>query len=111
MSIIALRDTGNTLHDPLTGEQVLVAGADVGKKLLGLTDHQLKHPVETLTSGSFTGLRLIPSHAVGQPGGMLLAVRFKDAQIGGKSAQPLVAFAPDVIARGETYQMLTGGVV
>lgn len=111
MTVIALKDTGNTLHDPLTGEQVLVAGADVGMKLLGLTEHQLKHPVETLASGALGGLRLIPYHAVGQPGGMLLAVRFHRAQIGGKSAQPLVAFAPDAIARGETYQMLTGGVV
>lgn len=60
MSIIALKDTGNTLHDPLTGEQVLVAGADVGMKLLGLTEHQLMHPVETLASGAYQGLRLIP---------------------------------------------------
>ena len=111
MTVIALRDTGNTLHDPLTGEQVLVAGADVAMKLLDMTEHQLKYPLETLASGAFAGLRLIPYHAVGRPGGMLLAVRFADAQIGSKSAQPLVAFAPDVIARGETYQMLTGGVV
>ena len=111
MSIIALKDTGNTLHDPLTGEQVLVAGADVGEKLLGLTPHQLRHPVETLTTGKITGLRLIPYHAVGQPGSMLLAIRFQNAQIGNRNAQPLVAFAPEEIARGEMYQMLAGGVV
>lgn len=111
MSVIALKDTGNTLHDPLTGEQVLVAGADVGMKLLGLTAYQLQHPVETLASGVLSGMRLIPYHAVGQPGSMLLAVRFSDAQIGNKAAQPLVAFAPEMIARGEMYQMLTGGVV
>jgi len=111
MSIIALKDTGNTLHDPLTGEQVLVAGADVGEKLLGLTSHQLLHPVETLASGKISGLRLIPYHAVGQPGSMLLAVRFQNAQIGKKYVQPLVAFAPDQIAKGEMYQMLTGGVI
>lgn len=111
MSIIALKDTGNTLCDPLTGEQVLVAGADVGEKLLGLTGDQLRHPIETLASGRISGLRLIPYHAVGQPGSMLLAVRFQTAQIGGRKAQPLVAFAPDRIARGEMYQMLTGGGV
>lgn len=111
LSIIALKDTGNTLCDPLTGEQVLVAGADVGLKLLGLTEHQLRHPVETLATCKRSGFRLIPYHAVGQPGGMLLAVRFLEAQIGNKSAQPLVAFAPEAIARGEMYQMLTGGVV
>ena len=111
MKIIALRDTGNTLHDPLTGERVLVAGADIGMKLLGLSEHQLAHPVETLASGAVCGLRLIPYHAVGQPAGMLLAVRFQKARIGKKEAQPLVAFAPDRIARGEVYQMLTGGIV
>ena len=111
MTIIALKDTGNTLHDPLTGEQVLVAGADVGEKLLGLTAHQLARPVETMAAGVISGLRLIPYHAVGQPGGMLLAVRFSDARIDGKAAQPLVAFAPQELARGEMYQMLTGGAV
>ena len=111
MTVIALKDTGNTLRDPLTGEQVLVAGAEVGMKLLGLTDEQLKHPVETLASGILPGMRLIPYHAVGLPTGMLPAVRFSDARIGGKTVQPLVAFAPERIAKGEQYQMLTGGIV
>ena len=111
MSIIALKDTGNTLRDPLTGEQVLVAGADIGEKLLGLTPHQLCHPIETLTTAKISGLRLIPYHAVGQPGAMLLAIRFPKAQIGKKNMQPLVAFAPETIAQGGMYQMLTGGVI
>ncbi len=75
MQLIALRDTGNTLRDPLTGEQVLVAGADVGEKLLGLTAQQLRNPVETVAQSTLRGLRLIPYRGVGQPGGMLLAVR------------------------------------
>lgn len=111
LHVIALKDTGNTLSDPLTGEQVLVAGADVAKKLLDLTAQQLQHPVETLAAAGLPGLRLIPYRAVGQPGAMLLAVRFQNAMIGNRKAQPLVAFAPEVIARGEMYQMLTGGVV
>lgn len=111
MHIIALKDTGNTLHDPLTGEQVLVAGADVGMKLLGLTERQIKHPVETLASGAIPGLRLIPYHAVGQTGALLPAVRIAKARIGNRAAQPLVAFAPEELARGEMYQMLTGGAV
>ena len=111
MEVIALKDTGNTLCDPLTGEQVLVAGADVGEKLLGLTSHQLLHPIETMAAGRIKGLRLIPYHSVGQSGAMLLAVRIPKAQIGKRNVQPLVAFAPDKIARGQMYQMLTGGVV
>ncbi|MBP3674265.1 MAG: sigma-E processing peptidase SpoIIGA [Oscillospiraceae bacterium] len=109
--LIALRDTGNTLRDPLTGERVLVAGADVAQELIGLTEHQLQHPVETLASCGMPGLRLIPYQAVGQPGGMLLALRFRDAKIGKNTESPLVAFAPQVLARGEAYRMLTGGVV
>ena len=111
MTVIALKDTGNTLCDPLSGEQVLVAGADVGMKLLGLSAHQLQHPVETLASGALAGARLVPYRAVGQPGSMLLAVRFHHARIGNREAQPLVAFAPEKIASGEMYQMLTGGAV
>lgn len=111
ISLIALRDTGNTLRDPLTGEQVLVCGADVGIELLGLTEYQLRHPVETLASGVLPGMRLIPYHTVGQPGGMLPAVRFRDVKIGSTYGDPLVAFAPEVLARGEAYRMLTGGAI
>ena len=111
VDLIALKDTGNTLHDPLTGEQVLIAGSDIAEKLLGLNVYQLLHPVETLALGALPGLRLIPYRAVGQPGSMLLAVRFQNACIGKKRMNPLVAFAPERIAGGEMYQMLTGGVV
>ena len=111
LSLIALRDTGNTLRDPLTGEQVLIAGVDVGEELLDLTAEQLAHPVELLTGGTVPGLRLVPYHAVGQPGGFLPAVRFHGAKIGNTYGDPLVAFAPQRLARGEVYRMLTGGTV
>ena len=111
MNLTALRDTGNNLRDPITGERVLVAGADVAEKLLGLTSYQLAHPVETMASGIISGLRLIPYTAVGQPGGILIAVRFRGAKIGNTYGDPLVAFAPEVLARGEVYQMLAGGVI
>lgn len=109
LHLIALRDTGNTLRDPVTGEQVLVAGADVARELLGLTQEQLCRPAESM--GAIPGLRLIPYRAVGQPGGMLLALRFQDALIGEKRCSPLVAFAPQVLGRGDAYRMLTGGIV
>lgn len=108
---IALRDTGNTLKDPLTGESVLVAGPDAAWELLKLTEDQLSHPVETLASGCVPGLRLIPYCSVGQSGGMLLAFRFRDSRIGEQRAQPLVAFAPERIGKTDVYQMLAGGVI
>ena len=111
LKLQALRDTGNTLQDPLTGEQVLVCGADVGEALFGLGREAFLDPVGTAVSGLIPGCRLIPYRAVGQPSGMLLAVRMKDAKVGTKIVNPLVAFAPHEIAKGREYQMLTGGMV
>ena len=111
IQIIALKDTGNTLRDPITGEQVMVAGADVGEKLLGFTQEQLRRPLETIAESNIRGLRIIPYHAVGQAGSILLAVRIPKAQIGNRHMQPLVAFAPEIIAKGQMYQLLTGGTV
>ena len=111
MKIIALRDTGNTLHDPLTGERVLVAGADIGMKLLGLSEHQLAHPVETLASGAVCGLRLIPYHAVGNRGGLMLAMRFPGAVVGNRQQNVLVAFAAEGLGQSGRYQALTGGAL
>ena len=111
IKLLALRDTGNTLRDPITGEQVLVAGADVAMELLGISSYQLRHPVEAMAKGEISGLRLIPYHTVGQPAGLLPAFRFHGAKIGNTYMDPLVAFAPEVLARGEGYRMLTGGAI
>ena len=105
----ALRDTGNTLTDPLTGQQVLVAGAQIGSRLMGLTAQDMKDPVGTM--GKASGLRLLPYHAVGQRGGFLLARRFEDVRIGSWHGSCLVAFAPEELGRGKPYEALTGGVM
>lgn len=109
--LTALRDTGNGLKDPITGEQVLVIGADAAGKLTGLHPDQLRKPLETLAQQAVPGLRLIPYRAVGQPGGMLLAMRFQNVTVGKRSGAAIVAFAPDRIGRGEGYQALTGGAI
>lgn len=109
VSLLALRDTGNMLRDPITGEQVLVCGADVGEELLGLNRRQLSNPVDTVTSGILPGSRLIPYHAVGQPSGMMLALRLNRVKIGDTVTNPMVAFSPQEIGKGEPYRMLTGG--
>lgn len=107
--LIALRDTGNTLRDPISGEQVLIIGSDAAQQLTGLTREQLQAPLETLALRPIPGLRLIPYHAVGNAGGMMLAMRFQDVRIGHKRQNQLVAFACDGLGRGEVYQALTGG--
>ena len=108
-SLIALKDTGNTLKDPVTGEPVLIISADVASRLTGLTQMQLQHPMETLMVPPMAGLRLIPYRSVGNAGGFLLAKRFADVTIGEKKQSTLVAFASEGLGKGEIYQALTGG--
>ena len=109
-NLTALRDSGNLLRDPITGEQVLIAGADVGEQLLGLTAHQLARPTETLLAGKAPGMRLIPYKTIGQSGAMLLAMRLRDVRIGSWKGNAMVAFAPEQLG-GDTYQMLIGGML
>ena len=110
LRLLALCDTGNTLRDPLTGESVLVCGADVGEELLGLPRKAFLDPAQTICEVGLPGLRLIPYRAVGQPGSMMLALRLSDVKIGEHKVSPLVAFAPQEIAKGQAYRMLTGGM-
>ena len=111
VSLTALVDTGNTLRDPISGLPVLVVDANAAEILLGLTVHQLARPVETVGCGACEGLRLIPYSAVGQSGGMLLAIRVESLRINGKKENMIVAFAPQNIGRGRCYQALAGGIV
>ena len=108
MQLTALRDTGNTLADPVTGRQVLVVGADVAQKLTGLTKEQLHKPVESM--GSIPGLRLIPYRSVGSSG-FLLGMRFQNVKIGNWQGSSLVAFAPEWLHPEGAYQALTGGAI
>lgn len=111
LRLTALRDTGNGLQDPVTGESVLVIGPEAAANLLGLTQSQLQNPVETLKQRTVPGLRLIPYRSVGQPGGMLLGLRMKEVTVGDRRGSVLVAFAPARIGGNEGYQALTGGVL
>lgn len=109
--LLALRDTGNGLRDPVTGQSVLVADAKTAEKLLGLNQYQLRTPVETVASGIVPGLRLIPYRTVGQSAGMLVAIRLDQVRIGKWRGSSLVAFAPEGLGEEHTYRALTGGMV
>lgn len=110
LRLTALRDTGNSLVDPVTGRSVLVVDANAAIALTGLTLQQLQKPVEAVSNALLPGLRLISYQAVGQPGGMLLALRIPDVRIGDWKGSSLVAFAPNGLSREGAYQALTGGV-
>ena len=109
--LLALKDTGNTLRDPVTAQQVLVISAEAAGHLTGLTEAQLRNPMQTILQHPLQGLRLIPYRTVGQPGGMLLAMRFDDVKIGSRRQSAVVAFDTGSLGNGEVYQALTGGVI
>lgn len=111
VKLLALRDSGNTLRDPVTQQQVLVISRDAARRLTGLSDEQLACPLQTMLHRSLPGLRLIPYRAVGQSGGMLLAMRFDDVKIGSRRQSAVVAFDTGGLGSGDVYQALTGGVI
>lgn len=108
--LLALRDTGNTLRDPVTGQSVLIVDASVAWSMLGLTRQQLQRPVETVAAGVCPGLRLIPYRSIGQPGGLLAALRMENVKIDKWQGSLLVAFAPTGLDGEGTFQALMGGL-
>lgn len=111
LRLTALRDTGNTLRDPVTGEQVLVLSAQAAGQLTGLTPAQLREPLETLARRPIPGLKLIPYRAVGTGAGFLLGLRFENARLGEKRCSLVAAFAPEGLGTGDSFQALAGGML
>lgn len=117
VTVLALRDTGNTLQDPLTGRPVVVVeGERVVKDLLPelpqLDRQRLSHPVELMGELEETGLRfqLLPYRAVGVECGLLLALRLDRADYGGQSHRScLAALSPTPLSDGGGYCALIGG--
>lgn len=106
LRLTALRDTGNTLRDPITGKAVLIVDASVARRLTGLEPAALRNPVQTLAS--VPGLRLVPYQTVGDTG-LLLALHIPKAKIGSRQGSAIVAFSPQIL--GTKYQALTGGTL
>ncbi|MBE6960723.1 MAG: hypothetical protein E7448_08405 [Ruminococcaceae bacterium] len=109
--VTAMLDTGNLLRDPLTGQLILLLGADVGRSLAGLTELDLTDPVGAVQGQKLPGARLIPYRTVSKGSGMLLALYLDEVWVNGRQVSRLVAFAPDVLCRESSYQALVGGVL
>ena len=107
VSLMALRDTGNSLRDPITGQSVLIIGADAAMSLTGLTKDQLSDPPSAISA--LPGLCLVPYRAVGRQGGLMLAIRLQNVKIGTYRGKYTVAFAPEGLGENGEYQALTGG--
>lgn len=114
---VALRDTGNTLADPLTGAPVLTARWQVAARLLpelGLRQQDFADPAELLRRLRLLRpelrTRLIPYRAVGTEGGLLPAIRMDRVLEDGKpSAAKLVAFCPTELSAGGSCEALCQG--
>lgn len=109
--LTALCDTGNALRDPVTGYPVLVAESLCLRDLFPTElrwitgTAALQSPVDLAGRLGVEGarFRLIPYHAVGVAGAMLLAVRTDWGEVGGKRYQRLmVALSPTGLGNGFT---------
>ena len=110
VKMMALLDTGNFLRDPVSGQTVLVVGRDIGEKLIGLCEEQLRDPIDTLDRSTRIGLRLIPYKTIGQTDGIMLAKYFPFVKIGGVRGGQLVAFSAEILSQDGSYQALLGGI-
>jgi len=106
LKLTALRDTGNTLTDPVTGKSVLVVDAQTAHTLLDLNPQQLRDPVKTMQH--IPGFRLVPYRTI-DSSGFLLAKQIDGVCVGSKQGSTLVAFSPQEL--GSNYQALTGGTL
>lgn len=109
--LTALRDSGNTLCDPISGEAVLTADRRVAEKLLPIpvSREEFFQPTALALRLKDYSPRLIPYRAVGVESGLLLALPCK-IDCGGKTRIGLVAFSPTAVSDGGAYEILTGGM-
>ncbi len=108
--LTALRDTGNTLTDPLSGAPVLTVYWKALRPLLPRTldETALQSPSEALTSLRSLSPRLIPYRAVGTKRGLLLAIPCT-VSLEHKTQTQLVALSPTPVSDGGAYEALIGG--
>lgn len=119
VSFTALVDTGNTLSDPVSGREVIVAdwdslaglfprGCAPGREELDAPDRALAR----LNTGRWRGrFRLLPYRAVGVECGLLLAVRVDSLLVDGRNRGPvLVALSPTPVSDGGSYRALMGSI-
>ena len=113
VELTALRDTGNTLTDPVAGIPVLVAEGALLLPLLPpgtLMAGELADPVacmERLRDGPLAGrVRLLPYRAVGVERGLLLALRPDGLWVNGERRDMLAALSPTPVSDGGGYGAL-----
>lgn len=118
LSLKALRDTGNTLRDPISGQSVLVTDWQVLSRLLpdaGIQSSHVRDPAALMQrlSRQYPQLRfrLIPYQAVGVESGLLLALRCCLEEKKGHRQERLVAFSPTPVSEEGRFDALIGGKI
>lgn len=107
----ALRDTGNGLHDAVTGLPVMVADRSVAEKLLppaakeclALSDAAEQLQALSALPGLSGRFRLVPYTAVGTGRGLLLCFRPDTFTVEHKPREGLVALSPTPLSDGGEY--------
>lgn len=113
VSVRALRDTGNTLRDPVSGQTVLVASAGVLAGLLPqvqATEAQLRQPAGLVGAYPECRFHLVPYRSVGTEHGLLLALRCRVSR-GRRGQTMLVAFSPTAVSADGSFDALWGGEI
>lgn len=108
--LTALRDTGNSLSDPLTGAPVITVYWKALHPLLpkALNEQILHTPERSMELLRSFSPRLIPYRAVGTAKGLLLAIPCTVTS-GSKPRTQLVALSPTPVSDGGAYEALIGG--
>jgi len=119
VDLTVLRDTGNTLTDPLTGRAVLVVRQEalapiwsahtreVFKACRGKTAPEI---LERLHAAGERGFRLLPYRSVGVASGLLLLVQSDLVELAGRKYQNVpIALSPTPVSDGGGYDGLWGG--
>ena len=111
IQLSALRDSGNTLTDPLSGAPVLTVYWKAARSLLPLSVGQTDFDKPTTLALRLRNChpRLIPYRAVGVESGLLLALPCR-ITLGNEQTLGLVAFSPTPLSDGGAYDALTGGM-
>lgn len=116
-TVTALRDTGNTLRDPVSGRPALVlersAAEDLWPPEVAAVLSAPLPPEEKMAclhrQGTAVTFTLLPFRSVGTPSGLLLAVRSDYIEVGGRRyPRTPVALSEHPVSDGGGYHALWG---
>lgn len=114
IDLTLLIDTGNNLHDPISGKPVIIIDKISASKILPISSLNILNKLEN-TADLFLNIpeslkkyfRLVPFHAVGNKGELLLCFKPDKILINGKEWQGLIGINSQPICCGK-YEGLIG---